>query len=322
MSRDDRKTHINNHFIQASFANLFAVNNKLNYINIHNDIKKQFSVKNKNSNKEYISANYFYTYSTEVGINDLESKGIGVIKKIINNIKEDSENIRLYERDIKTLKLYYLLSLSRTKIVRKDIDKNTSENIYWKHWKETGLNTKEIHEIQMINTSEIFKNEKNYLKKIRSKGLNLSNMNSPEFVSYVLYSLLKKSKIAIVKFNKKMLFLSETNGFIEGTKNGLWTTAFFPISPNAGIIFSYEQEDIDKNTYGIISNVFSSRKYEISIKNKDIYTIIHDMNDIADMCNAMILNNNTNQTIIYQDEDDVKRAVVIEEKEFKEWNTY
>jgi hypothetical protein len=59
-------------------------------------------------------------------MNNLESEGIRVIRKIAQNAQYEKE-ISLFRKELKILQFYSLLSYARTNKFRKDIEQNNSD---------------------------------------------------------------------------------------------------------------------------------------------------------------------------------------------------
>ncbi len=283
-----KKSHINNHYIQKSFAKSWSdENGNIKYIFDGEIERKKFNINDLNKNQP-ISKKEFYSKEIEIGMNEIESDGIKVIKKIINS---NNNSLTLYRYELISLKFYLYLSGIRTDKFRENIRNKTGDSLFNKIMNEEKREEKEIQEKYISKTIEFyreFKNnnldeyikiyEKNFqqnldffssiereLKKEDIKRYEWEMASLENFIFCGINNFLKESRLIFVKFNTNSLVLSDANSFCEYYPDNekfynQKIYNFFPISPSIGVIIF--------NNYSSISNPnYDSKIFENSLKN-------------------------------------------------------
>ena len=93
----------NNHFIQKAFVFNFSINDEIRCLRYDTDEKWNFTKKSKNQS---ISKNYFYSQEIEDSMNNIEAKGIRIIRNISIKVNE-LEEVKITRKEIYDLKFYF-----------------------------------------------------------------------------------------------------------------------------------------------------------------------------------------------------------------------
>lgn len=303
-----KKSHINNHYIQKAFAQSWSdEHGKINYIFDGELERKTFNINDLNKNQP-ISKKYFYSKEIERAMNEIESDGIKVIKKIIKSNK----NIELFWHEIISLKFYLYLSGIRTCKFRDNIKNLTGDSLFNKIIREQTMDAFNIQEKYIKDTIKYYKEFKNdnldeYLKitqREHEKILNfikenLDNLNHDDVkefewnnaslessIYHNLYNILHCSKLIFVKFNSNSLVLSDANSYCEyyNDKGPFYNQKiyeFFPLSPSIGvIIYNNELSIINKSESKIFKNSLHDKHSKNEyINNKQIIKELAEIND-------------------------------------------
>ena len=256
------KDTINNHFIQKAFAFNFSNNNEIKCLRYKTDKKWNFT---KKSTNQPISIKYFYSQEIEDSMNNIEAKGIRIIRKITSDANE-LEEVKITRKEIYDLKFYFLLGAFRSNGSRNSIANRSGDSVFNYLVEKDGRDAKSIQEESLKIIIDFHKN---------NKGIDNLNINSEtnikEQIRIKIYNILS-SEIFIFKFKKNKLFLSESHAFNENTSYQATKYDFMPISPNVGLMFYYKCEGIEllgfeQEDSKIFKNKISQITNEINFKN-------------------------------------------------------
>ena len=193
-----KNSHKNNHFLQKAIVKHFAKNGKVKWINYKTNDGGTFNINNKN---QPIAIDNFYSKNIEIDMNNLESEGIKVIRKIAQNAQYEKEII-LSRKELITLRFYSLLSSTRTNKLRENIRKKDGDSWFNETIKKDGRSPKKIQEKQISLILEYWKNNKNGWITNVPKEIDKFGKSTIESSTLLRMHNVKKSRLLIFKFDK------------------------------------------------------------------------------------------------------------------------
>lgn len=226
-----------NHVIQKAFCQPWADENGNIYWMKHGTNEKgKFNINDKNKNHP-IAEEYFYSEEIEKGMNELESDGISIIRKIIDYSKSFEKKIQLTRKELIILKYFVVMSQLRTSKFRKNISNKDGDWVFNDIVKLDGRDPKELHEESIKYILEGYKKTKisNYLLTMNFECKNIWRSCSMSSLVRIF-----DSRLLIFKFEENNLMLPESLGFTEQKEDMSIMLNFIPISPNIGICFFHD----------------------------------------------------------------------------------
>ena len=148
------KDTINNHFIQKAFAFNFSNNNEIKCLRYKTDKKWNFT---KKSTNQPISIKYFYSQEIEDSMNNIEAKGIRIIRKITSDANE-LEEVKITRKEIYDLKFYFLLGAFRSNGSRNSIANRSGDSLFNYLVEKDGRDAKSIQEESLKIIIDFHKN--------------------------------------------------------------------------------------------------------------------------------------------------------------------
>ena len=329
----NKKENIYSHFLQKAFVKNFASNGKLKYIKYPNGKLDSFNINDSNSKQPIVKKN-FYSMHIEKEMNNLESKGIAIIRKIAYKAQYDYE-ISLNRRELITLKFYVLLSGVRTQKIRNNILNKDGDSQFNKIMREAKDTPRNIQEKMISCILTYWKSNKNYLiDNILANILRYKNDNDKimELSLNKIFNIIQ-SRLIIFKFETNNLLLTEALSITEqnsAAMSGI-LLQFMPIYINVGIAFYFdcpikrnlsvpqEKSKIFKNDISIIRNkneyikvesIKITQKIQKQLHKNDryIYKVLNEPKETAIFCNAMALVHCEDSYVIFQNKKDIEDA--------------
>ena len=253
------------HFIQRGFAKNFAINGVVKYIKYPNGELSSFNL-NDNNSEHPIAIKGFFSNDIETGMNNLESNGIDIIKKIAQTA-QFCEEVSLNRKELITLKFYSLLSGFRTHKLRNNILNRTGDSLFNKIINEAGDDPKNIQQKMIKTILKYWDSNKNELTGDYLIDMNKYINDKITQLCLVIISNTMNSRLLIFKFNSKNLLLTEALNFTEqNKKSGGILLDFMPIFSNIGIAFYFDP---------VIARRSDVTSQKSEIFENDISNIIH-----------------------------------------------
>ncbi len=239
------KKTINNHFIQKGFAKNFANNGIIKWTRYQpneNILEDQtFSINSNNVADQPIVIQNFHTQEIEDGMNEIESEGINVIRKIAYEANNNlDEKIRLNRKELYALKFYKLLSSIRTEKARSNFENLNGDKLFNYVIENTDRTPKEIQEDEIKIIIDEYKRWKNKEKLLSSNYDPTKDSLNHKTIIFQLISNILNSRLLFMSFEKNKLFLQETISFQEIYSVVIPIYEFMSISPNVGIMFYFD----------------------------------------------------------------------------------
>ncbi len=254
MAKDDRETHINNHFIQKAYIKNFTDQNNWYkwFIFDGEEVPERYGYNSIDDKVQYkaFSVDYYYSQKIEIAMNDIETESMMYINKIIENFKTNNRHIELDYKEVSVIKCYIALSIIRTQSFRNFLKENTFRDKYEREIDNSVISDKDSQEIMIKMILEKFNSETNRYRGVSEDECNNSfakfdtnnvfqfdedqydlKKNAIEELIGQLYTAIDKSEVIFIRFDKPKTFLGgKVVYWYSTTKESL--ISFFALSPN------------------------------------------------------------------------------------------